>query len=89
MKRRYKERSHISDAKIREIIHCFSIDLTATNTAKLTGISRQTINKYFDRFRQAIFLNNHDISCKEGIFELDDHEVATKSILLWSKKSKG
>jgi hypothetical protein len=32
---------------MREIIHCFSLDLTATNTSHLTNISRPTINKYF------------------------------------------
>ncbi|MFT4967863.1 MAG: transcriptional regulator with XRE-family HTH domain [Candidatus Deianiraeaceae bacterium] len=42
MIRRYKKRSHISDKKIREIIKCFFLYLTA-------------INKYFDRFRTIIY----------------------------------
>ena len=46
----------------------------------MTGISRQTINKYFDRFRQAIFLNAHDISCEEGIFELDESYFGARRV---------
>ncbi|MDE4955520.1 IS1595 family transposase, partial [Francisella tularensis subsp. holarctica] len=46
---RYKKRSHISDAKFREILKCFCLDLTATNTSKMTHVSRVTINRYFDR----------------------------------------
>ena len=44
MKNKYKKQSHISISKTREIIKCFALDLTATNTAKLTDISRQIIN---------------------------------------------
>ena len=55
MNRRYKEHSHTSDKKIREIIKYFSMDFTATDTSKLSNISRPTINKYFDRFRKIIF----------------------------------
>ena len=43
MKNKYKKRSHISLKKMREIIHCFSLDLTATNTSQLTGISSQQL----------------------------------------------
>jgi transposase len=61
MKRRYKERSHISDKKIREVVYYFSLDFTTTNTSKLTNISRPTINKYFDRFRKIIFLESEQV----------------------------
>ena len=36
---RYKKRLDISDAKIREILKCFCLDLTATNTSKITNVS--------------------------------------------------
>ena len=84
MKNKYKKQSHISISKTREIIKCFALDLTATNAAKLTDISRQTVNKYFDRFRKIILLESIDNFPSQGTFELDDHKVATKSILFWS-----
>ncbi|MDE4953407.1 IS1595 family transposase, partial [Francisella tularensis subsp. holarctica] len=37
----------MSDAKIREILNCFCLDLTATNTSKMTNVSRLTIKRYF------------------------------------------
>lgn len=80
MKRRYKERSHISDAQIREIINCFCLDLTATNTAKLIGISRPTINKYFDRFRKIILLENIETITSKGTFELDESYFGAKRV---------
>ena len=57
MLRRYKKRSHISDAKIREILRCFSLDLNATKTSKIVKVSRATINNYFLRFRKIIFFH--------------------------------
>lgn len=37
MKNGYSFRSRISEAKIREIARCFSVDLTALQAAELTG----------------------------------------------------
>jgi len=81
MKRRYKERSHISDKKIREILHCFCLDLTATNTAKLVGISRPTINKYYDRFRKIILFSvKEDNIVFSGEIELDESYFGAKRV---------
>src|SRR5574343_275075 len=82
MEKRYKKRSHISDAKIREILKYFSLDLTATNTAKLVRISRSTINKYYDRFRKIILFSlkaNENIADK-GIFELNESYFGVKRV---------
>mgnify|MGYP000167796320 CR=1 FL=1 len=49
MKNKYYRRSRISEAKFREIIRYFSLDFTANNTAKLTKVSRNTINKIYDK----------------------------------------
>ena len=68
---RYKKRSHISDAKIREILKCFCLDLTATNTSKMTKVSRVTINRYFDRFRKIILLCDEKFFASAGEFELE------------------
>lgn len=47
MKNVYAYLSRISERKIREIIRCFSVDLTALQTAELTGANRNTINRIY------------------------------------------
>ncbi len=51
---KYKKRSRISEAKIRQIIKLFSLDIEATKIAKLTGVSRKTINKILRQIRERI-----------------------------------
>ncbi|WP_150465529.1 IS1595 family transposase [Francisella sp. SYW-2] len=76
----YKKRSHISDAKIREILKCFCLDLTATNTSKITNVSRVTINRYFDRFRKIILLSDEKFLASTGEFELDESYFGAKRV---------
>lgn len=52
MKNRYSFRSRISEAKTRDIARCFSVDLTALQTAELTGANRNTINRVYLGLRQ-------------------------------------
>ena len=81
MEKRYKKRSHISDAKIREILRCFCLDLTATNTAQLVGVSRPTINKYYDRFRKIILFSiREDSIAFSGEIELDESYFGAKRV---------
>ena len=54
MVNKYKKRSRISEAKFREIIRLFSLDIEATKIAALTGISRVTINKIICEIRERI-----------------------------------
>ncbi len=53
-KNKYVIRSRISEAKFRQIILLFSEDLSATQISHLTGLSRQTINKYLTAIRLRI-----------------------------------
>jgi len=46
-KNRYYARSRISEAKFRQLVKCFALDLTATNTAKLIGISVRSVNSIY------------------------------------------
>jgi len=43
-----------SERKFKEILKCFCIDLTATQTSNLTGLNRNTVNKYYAKFRERI-----------------------------------
>jgi transposase len=54
VKNKYVIRSRISEKKFREIINYFSIDLNTVQIKELTGLSRQTINKYLTAIRLRI-----------------------------------
>ena len=54
MKNKYIKRSRISEAKFREIVRYFSLDLDAQTIAILTGLNRNTINRYFNLIRRRI-----------------------------------
>jgi len=46
-KNRYYVSSKISAAKFRQIIRLYALDLTASDTARLTGISVRSINNIY------------------------------------------
>ena len=54
MKNKYIIRSRISEKKFREILRHFCIDIEATKTAELTGVSRICVNRVFDKIRERI-----------------------------------
>ncbi len=45
----------LSKYKLKKIIHCFCLDLTAQQCSELLKINRNTINRYYLIFRKAIF----------------------------------
>jgi len=47
--------SKLSQYKVKKIIHCFCIDLTAQQCSELLKINRNTANCYYLIFRKAIF----------------------------------
>lgn len=51
MKNRMLKGAHLSEHKCREIIHLFCEDLTATEIAHVTGVSRVTVNAYLKMIR--------------------------------------
>jgi transposase len=51
MKNRYLKGAHISERKVRELLKLFCEDLTATQIANISGISRITINAYLKLIR--------------------------------------
>ena len=54
MKNRYFDRSRIFEAKFREIVRYFSVDLTALQAAALSGVNRNTINRIYRDLRARI-----------------------------------
>ncbi len=55
-KNKYINNSKISEAKFREIIRYFVADLSATQIANISDVSRNSINKYVMAIRQRIFV---------------------------------
>jgi transposase len=81
MLNKYKKRSHISNKKFREIVRYFSLDFTATNTANLTKISRNSVNKIYSQIRQKILLcTNSEQEKFSGELELDESYFGAKRV---------
>ena len=66
----------LSDYKIKKIMHCFCEDITASKTAALLEINRNTVNRYFNLFRHKIVAStvrpgdrlSGEIECDESYF---------------------
>ncbi len=48
------KRRRISREKFGLLVKCFAVDLTATQTGKVLGLNRNTVNRYFTFFRQLL-----------------------------------
>ncbi len=71
-KNRYYSCSKISEAKFRQLIRCFSLDLTATSTAELAGISVRSVNNIFLKIRRRIAESCELESPLQGSVEVDE-----------------
>ncbi len=54
MKNRYVNRAKISEAKFRDLLRFFALDLTAIQIAEITGLNRNTVNRYLNEIRNKI-----------------------------------
>jgi transposase len=54
MKNKYVNRSKISEAKFRQLVRYFSLDLTAIQITELIGLNRNTVNRYLTEIRKKI-----------------------------------
>ena len=51
---KYILRSKISEAKTRELVRLFVIDLNATQLSQVTGLNRNTVNRILTGIRERI-----------------------------------
>ncbi len=72
MKNRYANRTKVSEPKFRELLRLFALNLDATQIAKLTGLNRNTVNRFLKaiRIRLAEFCEQH--SPFTGEIEVDE-----------------
>ena len=78
--KRYVKRSRISEAKFREFVKCFSLDLDAHTIALLTGLNRNTVNRYVLLIRTRIAEFCEQLSPFQGEVEVDESYLGAKRI---------
>jgi transposase-like protein len=71
-KNRYAKRSKISEAKFRELMRLFAEDLNATQITHLSGLNRNTVNRYLKEIRHKIALYCNGQSSLTGEVEVDE-----------------
>jgi transposase len=65
--------SKLSNYQIKKIIKCYCIDIDATKTGLLVEINRNTINRFYRIFREAIYLDQiNETKLFLGDIELDE-----------------
>ena len=72
MKNKYIRRSHLSEAKFRQIVKCFSLDLTAMQTAQLTTLNRNTVDRIYHLMRLRMYERCLEVSPVKGELEADE-----------------
>jgi len=80
MNNKYYKRSKISEAKFRHLIKCFSLDLTATETAHLSGISLRSVTIIFDKLRSKIADWCEQGGPFKGVIEVDESYFGPRRI---------
>jgi len=77
---KYLKRSKISEAKFREFIRYFSLDLDAHKIAFLTGLNRNTVNRYLLLIRKRIAAFCEQSSPFSGEIEGDESYFGARRI---------
>jgi len=73
--------SRLSKYKIRKILEVFCNDLNASVAAQILGINRNTVNRYYNLFREAIFRETLLLLEKElGVFEADESYFGARRV---------
>ena len=71
-KNRYYKSAKISEAKFRHLLRCFSEDLTASSTARMTGINVRSVNSIFIKIRRRMAEMCEEESPLSGTVEVDE-----------------
>ena len=77
---KYSKRSKISEAKIRQIVKLFTIDLTASQIAEITGLNRNTINRHLTALRERIASFCQEESPVSGEVEVDESYFGARRV---------
>jgi len=69
---KYAHRSKISEKKFRQLIRLFALDIAAQNIAELTGLNRNTVNRYLMAIRKRIADECRQEAKLSGKVEVDE-----------------
>ncbi|HEX8097613.1 MAG TPA: IS1595 family transposase [Pyrinomonadaceae bacterium] len=73
-------RARISRAKFRQLLKLFALDLTATQIAALSGLNRNTVNRYVRLIRQRVALHCERESPFGGEVEVDESYFGARRV---------
>ncbi len=77
---KYYRRSKISEAKFRHLLRCFALDLTASDTARITGLSVRATNTIFLKIRQRLAQHCEAQAPISGIVEVDESYFGARRV---------
>ena len=77
---RYAKRSRISSKQFRQVVRYFVVDLTASQIALLTGLNRNTVNRYLRAIRERIAQFCETESPFGGEVEVDESYFGARRI---------
>ena len=80
MTNRYLYRSRISEAKFREVLRLFSLDIEATKIAKISKLNRNTVNRILRLVRIRLAEYCEDQSPYSGIVEVDESYFGARRV---------
>jgi len=80
VKNKYVKRSKISEAKTRQVVKLFALDLNASQIAKISGLNRNTINRYLAEIRTRISEYCELQSPFSGEVEVDESFVGARRV---------
>ena len=79
-KNKYFRRSKISEAKFRQLLRLFAMDLTATDTAQLCNLSVRSVNAIYQRIRVRLAQECAAQSPFTGTLEADESYFGPKRV---------
>lgn len=79
-KNRYIYRSRISEAKFRQLVRLFALDLDGTQIAELSGLNRNTVNRYLHLLRVRIADYCESVAPVSGEIEMDESYFGARRV---------
>lgn len=79
-KNKYILRSKISEAKFRQLVRLFCVDLTATQIAQVAGLNRNTVNRLLQGIRERIAVVCEAESPVSGEVEVDESYFGARRV---------
>ena len=79
-KNRYYRHSRIAEKKFRQLIRCFAMDFTATDSAALTGISVRSVNSIYLKIRCRLAESCESASPLQGAVEVDESYFGARRV---------